>query len=86
MMIPKNPQKNKIKLMIQLTIDFLCEEFTVDHPVGVEPDVAEDEGPLVLFAVVYHRLPHDAETRHHDKQDYYKIRHIHYLETKMSKK
>jgi len=51
-----------------LTVNLVCEQFSVDHEVRVEEHVADVE-PAGLLVLVVDGLSHDAETRHHHHQD-----------------
>lgn len=56
------------KVCNELTVNFLCKQLPVDHPVGIEDNVACNE-PGRIFMLKVNSLTDDSKTDQYDEED-----------------
>ena len=59
-----------------LTVNFLSKQLSIDHPVRVEPDIAQGSSPGHVLVLVLNSLSHHAVTGDHDEQDDQVVGHV----------
>ena len=60
---------------IQLTVNLVGKQLSIDHPVGIKEHAADQE-PGELFILIVYGLSDDTKTDHRNKHYYHKVGHI----------